>query len=603
MSDNDKELDITISFEKLRMESRNGQSNPASSFNFQDHAQMNHIGSMAQRGPQGYSYTVQPNTRMQGVNSIQQEAYFVPPSRSRRNQGTGRDHGRAHHETQRSSEAFNRLTFGIPSNIPARNNVTGSMLPEGVSMHQAGVRLMNPYSPYESSGDLGGSKRFREETQNRNEAHLFRNEPGLAEPSSGNPSTHYSLQASKFQQNTSNNLDLYVLHSTPFSHTETPDPRLSTVSFNAATQPDHLFFARPSSQIRNYHTNDTRHSKNPKVKQNNSQNNGFEACSNGYEALPNDFRAHSNGSQTYPNTFSTGSEAHPNGFKAQANDFKAYSNAVKAHPKGSEEHPTQQLFEHLNSVASQRGLHSMSASPVLYSREKQTKWEKSRPKSPSKRPEPTRNYIEQAAIQLQSTDKPQILLIVLDINGTLVDRTKRTTNFISRPYLDVFRQYCFQNHRVMIWSSAMPENVETMSSKIFVPAEYNQLVTIWGRDKLNLKPHEYYENVQVYKRLENIWDDGNLQMSHPHYASGGRWSQANTILIDDSVDKAAAQPFNHIEVPEFDRKEIKREKGDRVLVGVIGYLERARMWLDVSSFIARQRVQSDDSGASKALGR
>ena len=269
-------------------------------------------------------------------------------------------------------------------------------------------------------------------------------------------------------------------------------------------------------------------------------------------------------------------------------------------------HPTQQLFEHLNLVAQQRGLHSVTRSAVPSPKNKKSTLSSiPDPIIPTKPPEPTPEYLEQASRQPRSTDKPQTLLIVLDINGTLVDRIGKTTKFVSRPDLDTFRQYCLENHRVMIWSSAMPINVDKMCKKIFTPAEEVKLVAIWSRNKLNLTSHEYKEKVQVYKRLEGIWDDQSLQMSHPEYASGGRWSQANTILIDDSVAKAAAQPFNHIEVPEFFKHNIVEERRDKVLASVIEYLEQARTWLDVSSFIAKHRFLMWNSSAkdTRAVGR
>ena len=108
----------------------------------------------------------------------------------------------------------------------------------------------------------------------------------------------------------------------------------------------------------------------------------------------------------------------------------------------------------------------------------------------------------------------------------------------------------------------------------------------WGRDTLGLTSAESKARVQVYKRLDRIWLNKNLQNSHPDFEEGERWGQHNTVLIDDSALKASAQPFNHVKVPEFVRAGGEKEgDGKDVLGQVVGYLEEARKWSDVSGFV------------------
>lgn len=89
----------------------------------------------------------------------------------------------------------------------------------------------------------------------------------------------------------------------------------------------------------------------------------------------------------------------------------------------------------------------------------------------------------------------------------------------------------------------------------------------------------------MYKRLDRIWDDERLQYRHPDLDQGGRWAQNNTLLIDDSFQKASAQPFNHVEVPEYVEGDERDGDGRNVLAQVVGYLEEARRWNDVSAFV------------------
>ncbi|MCJ1416256.1 hypothetical protein MMC32_002591 [Xylographa parallela] len=229
-----------------------------------------------------------------------------------------------------------------------------------------------------------------------------------------------------------------------------------------------------------------------------------------------------------------------------------------------------------------------TANPFLSSSQKD-------PKLHSRTPKPTVAYLEQSSLPPRPLSKPTNLLLVLDINGTLLYRKKRTTIIYPRPSLAEFLDYCLKSHSVLIWSSAQPENVNLMCSKIFSKAQRCQVIAEWGRDTLELSASDYHQNTQVYKRLDRIWESKRVQVHHPRYDQGERWSQKNTVLIDDSVLKALAQPFNLIEVPEFELRNGKFSDGDgtEVLGQVVAYLEELRAWEDVSSFMRGERFVLD----------
>ena len=201
-------------------------------------------------------------------------------------------------------------------------------------------------------------------------------------------------------------------------------------------------------------------------------------------------------------------------------------------------------------------------------------------------PVPTADYLFQASSTPRRTSNPQSLLIVLDLNGTLLARRRHSNQVLPRPNLGNFLRYCLENHTVMIWSSAQPASVDVMCEKIFQPQQRLNLLREWARDTLDLTEYDYYEKVQVYKRLDRIWDNSILQSQYVdfNHHKEGIWSQANTVLIDDSLVKARKQPYNHIEVPEYTLQS-GAEGGMKVLNQVVAYLEELRKWNDVSCFI------------------
>ena len=210
-------------------------------------------------------------------------------------------------------------------------------------------------------------------------------------------------------------------------------------------------------------------------------------------------------------------------------------------------------------------------------------------------PIPALTYLDIAHATPNLLHSPQRLLLVLDLNGTLLHRSRASQNYVPRPCLHEFLQYAFANHSLLVWSSAQPFNVRGICSRLFSQDQREMLLGEWGRDTLGLTSAQYKKKTQIYKRLDRIWDNENLQCLHPNSGLGARWGQHNTVLIDDSVLKASAQPFNHVKVPEFVRGGSEKEgRGRNVLGQVVGYLEEARKWSDISGFVRRQPFAIDE---------
>lgn len=224
------------------------------------------------------------------------------------------------------------------------------------------------------------------------------------------------------------------------------------------------------------------------------------------------------------------------------------------------------------------------------------------PKRPAPRimdrlpPHPNAVYLSIASLIPTRLSIPQRLLIVLDLNGTLLFREVGSINYKPRPFLMNFLDYCIENHVVLIWSSAKPHNVEAVCKQLFTPEQHQKLLGTWGRNMLGLTPLQYNAKTQVYKHLDRIWADPTYACRHPWFHQQGfMWSQKNTLLVDDSILKASAQPYNHIEIPEFIRNsdEAKAQCGKDVLGQVTAYLEEARMWDNVSAFVRQTRFEVD----------
>ena len=120
---------------------------------------------------------------------------------------------------------------------------------------------------------------------------------------------------------------------------------------------------------------------------------------------------------------------------------------------------------------------------------------------------------------------------------------------IKRPGVEALLEYLFNNHVVMVCTSATAHNAKDMVKKLLTEEQRNKLVTIRSRHTFGLTQAQYATKVVVYKNLEAIWKDPLVEKATPLVAEP--WSMANSVLIDDTIQKAKAQPHNLIQVPEF----------------------------------------------------
>ncbi|ETN40114.1 uncharacterized protein HMPREF1541_04389 [Cyphellophora europaea CBS 101466] len=171
-------------------------------------------------------------------------------------------------------------------------------------------------------------------------------------------------------------------------------------------------------------------------------------------------------------------------------------------------------------------------------------------------------YMKRAQDVTEKLHSPRKLLVLLDLNGTLVYRHGSRRQFsVKRPGVDRLLEYLFGNHAVVIFTSATQRSAEKMAQELLTPQQYGQLITICAREHLGLKPEQFHNKVQVYKNLNTVWRAKEVRQSASE--EGHLWDMTNTILIDDSVVKAKSHPHNLLQVPEFMHPEFNSKKAQK----------------------------------------
>jgi len=210
--------------------------------------------------------------------------------------------------------------------------------------------------------------------------------------------------------------------------------------------------------------------------------------------------------------------------------------------------------------------------------------------------EPSQDYILNASLPPFRLESPTPKLLILDLNGTLLhrprnrirelnaDMRKASRHPILRPHLREFMAYIFQHFQVMFWSSAKPHNVKAMINAATTPGQRGKIIAVWDRSHFGLTASEYNARSITIKDLEFVFRDTEMR------AKKGPWDASNTVLLDDSMKKAAYQPYNHICIPEFVPFSWGDGGGekDEALREIAGYLEELRYQGHVARFIKQR---------------
>jgi hypothetical protein len=158
-----------------------------------------------------------------------------------------------------------------------------------------------------------------------------------------------------------------------------------------------------------------------------------------------------------------------------------------------------------------------------------------------------------------------------------------------RPEARDFILYLSQEHYIMVWSSAQPVNVEGMCKRLFNGETSKRRIAVWNRQNFGLSANDYGQKVQVYKQLSKIWKHPELSRQE-HGSEWIQFDQTNTVLLDDSREKAASEPFNLIEIETFEgRSDIRPD----TLWQVRDYLDTLSSYTNVSAYIRENPYKYD----------
>ncbi|KAI9309241.1 HAD-like domain-containing protein [Cunninghamella echinulata] len=180
-------------------------------------------------------------------------------------------------------------------------------------------------------------------------------------------------------------------------------------------------------------------------------------------------------------------------------------------------------------------------------------------------------------------------LLILDLNGTLLSRTRRRNGMFVRPNIDHFLDFIFNHFKVMVWSSAQKKAVDKMM-QLFDKGRMDKLALIWDRSHMGLTIQQYHSDTITVKDLQLVWDS----------LPGGGYDATNTIMIDDSPDeKSILQPYNTIPIRTFDHtSDHFLLHGDNELLHMIDYLNQLKHQSNVSNFIQSFSYPSLSSSSS-----
>lgn len=209
-------------------------------------------------------------------------------------------------------------------------------------------------------------------------------------------------------------------------------------------------------------------------------------------------------------------------------------------------------------------------------------------------PIPTEQYLLTARAPTKLVNNPtqRKLLVILDLNGTLLCRTRMLNgcrdkyNPWPRTNLPPFLDYLFREHHVVVYSSAMQGTILNLL-KATMPREHrSKIMRVFTREDMDI-PRKYFKlKVSTFKRLSMVWDVLAEQNNDWEF------DQTNTVLMDDSSEKASSEPYNHLLVPEY-TVDIHNAGGDEALGNIAGYLDEVRKWENVSSYIRENPFDKD----------
>ncbi|KAM7263950.1 hypothetical protein ACFE04_001633 [Oxalis oulophora] len=195
---------------------------------------------------------------------------------------------------------------------------------------------------------------------------------------------------------------------------------------------------------------------------------------------------------------------------------------------------------------------------------------------------------------------PKKKLLILDINGILVDIVDGSTNSLTpdfrvsgkaafrRPHCDDFLRFCFERFNVGVWSSRTKWNLQKAVDELMGDFKH-RLLFEWDRSHCTitkLGTIEKKDKPIVLKELKKLWDK-----CYPDLPwNEGDFNETNTLLVDDSPYKALRNPAHTAIFPhafEHGNKEdafLGPDSEFRVYLEKIAQAENVQKFLEQNPF-------------------
>lgn len=191
--------------------------------------------------------------------------------------------------------------------------------------------------------------------------------------------------------------------------------------------------------------------------------------------------------------------------------------------------------------------------------------------------------IDEVVKAVQVPNIHRSILLVLDINGTLVRRLGpgeiqaaprasgknppglvpskkekkkplareiiqgKSFTYQVRPGAKEFLRRCFEHFQVAVWSSTTYSNVHPLIESLFTYEQQRQLIFRWDRDRTQLDPDFRSDPaVKDFDTIKPISEIANC----PTFLR--RWNSRNILLIDDSPRKTRFNDDKNVQIiPEY----------------------------------------------------
>lgn len=218
---------------------------------------------------------------------------------------------------------------------------------------------------------------------------------------------------------------------------------------------------------------------------------------------------------------------------------------------------------------------------------------------------------------MSNTPNNKRILLVLDLNGTLLDRiSKPGSSSLSekrhqhlpdpailfpdyvinkqkvylRPFLDTFLSTIFQHFHVAAWTSATTKNMVPLVEQVF--GEYRKdLVFAWDRNYCTLVPDS--KTFESIKDLRKIWEDDRV-FSAKGSLEKLKFSETNTILLDDTDLKSRLTPRSSLSIPSYLVTDGQKQwENDTTLLHVLAYLTELSKNNEAPSFDVRDYLEQN----------